>query len=168
MKYKFFLFPLLAIIGFVAWWRLVQPQQLQWGAQSIPVADNFMIVVYGYIITLIGVALGSGYRELQKLRESGKANIESPGAFFKGIFSSIDLWMGLLGSPIVYALLWKSIDSGNVSGLTIVALQNGFCCTVIISNFTKNNRSIGDGDKNRDQKPESDKKPEPDPDKLES
>ena len=159
MKYKFFLFPLLAIIGFVAWWRLVQPQQLQWGAQSIPASDNFLIVVYGYAVTLIGVMLGSGYRELQKLREGGKTNIENVGLFFKGIFSSIDLWMGLLGSPIVYALLWKSIDSSNVSGLTIVALQNGFCCTVIISNFTKGKHEPTGGGEHKNSKADGDNKP---------
>jgi len=140
MKYKLFLFPLLAIVGFLAWWKLVEPQQLQWGAQSVPVAGNFLIVIYGYLVTLAGVIIGSAYRQLQQLREKGETTIKDIPTFIRSVFYSIDLWTGLLGSPIVYALLWKSIDNGSVSGLTIVALQNGFCCTVIISNFTRANQ----------------------------
>jgi hypothetical protein len=143
MKYKFILFPVLSILGFIIWWRLVQPHELQFGAQAVPVEGNFLIVIYGYLVTLLGVVLGSGYRELQKLRESGATRIENMRAFFKNIFSSVDLWLGLFGSPIVYALLWKSVAGGNISGLTIIALQNGFCCTVIISNFVRRNEAGG-------------------------
>jgi len=143
MKVKFVLFPLLAVSGFIIWWYLAQPRQLQFGAQVIPAQGNYFIIAYGYLVTLAGVIIGCSYRQLQKLRDAGESNIQKPGLFLKQIASSIDLWMGIFGSPIVYALLWKSIDGGNISGLTVIALQNGFCCTLIISNFVATQGTTG-------------------------
>jgi hypothetical protein len=37
----------------------------------------------------------------------------------------------------VYALLWKSLEGGNQAGLTIMALQNGFCCTMVVGALVK-------------------------------
>jgi hypothetical protein len=71
------------------------------------------------------------------MRDKGETRITNVPLFFKNVFTSIDLWMGLFGAPIVYALLWKSLEGGSVAGLTVIALQNGFCCTVIIANLMK-------------------------------
>ena len=125
----------LGIIGFILWWQLIGDTPLSFGAQEVPKTNNWSIIIYGYIITLVGVILGTAYRELQRRKESGQTQITK--AVVKDIFTSIDLWMSLLGSPLVYALLWKSLEGGSVASLTIVALQNGFCCTIIIGNMVK-------------------------------
>ncbi len=86
-------------------------------------------------MTVLGVVLGSAYRELQKMKEAGKTTVD--GAFFKNFLTSIDLWMSLIGSPLVYALLWKSVEGGSIASLTLIALENGFCCNVVISNIVR-------------------------------
>jgi hypothetical protein len=93
--------------------------------------------LYGYLVTLVGVILGSAYRELQAHKERGDPQIRSFSLFAKSVFLSVDFWMRSCRSPIVYALLWKSLDGGNVAGLSVIALQNGFCCTMVVSNFLK-------------------------------
>ncbi len=135
---KFYLFyPLLAVAGFIIWWKLSETKEIQFGANEVAKQQSFLIIVYGFVITLLGVLIGACYRELQSMKDKGQTHIGSLKEFFKSIFTSIDLWMGLFGAPIVYALLWKSLDGGSVAGLTIIALQNGFCCTIITSNLMK-------------------------------
>jgi hypothetical protein len=135
MKPKFIILVLLAAVSATVWWYLVQPRQLQFGAQVVPANGNIWVVIYGYVLTLIGVCIGTAYRELQKLKQAGQTQIPNARHFINSLLTSIDLWMGLIGSPIVYALLWKSLDQGDISGLSVIALQNGFCCTLILSNL---------------------------------
>jgi hypothetical protein len=134
---KMFLYVLLASIGFFAWHYLVTAQPLRFGANETPETQKVSVVIYGYLVTLAGVVLGSAYRELQARKERGETQIGSVPAFAKSVVLSIDFWTSLCGSPIVYALLWRSLDGGNIAGLTVIALQNGFCCTMVISNFLK-------------------------------
>ncbi|HEV8506336.1 MAG TPA: hypothetical protein VGQ53_13085 [Chitinophagaceae bacterium] len=132
-------YPLFAVAGFIIWWKLSETKEIQFGANEVAKQQSFWIVVYGFIITLLGVIIGACYRELQSLKDRGQTHIENLKLFLKNVFTSIDLWMGLFGAPIVYALLWKSLDGGSIAGLTVIALQNGFCCTIIISNLVKKN-----------------------------
>ena len=125
---------ILPIAGFGLWWHLMSNEPVRFGGQEIPTEKSWGVIAYGFLITLVGVFLGSGYRELQRQKESGKTNIVI-SEFFRNIFTSIDLWMGLFGAPIVYALLWKSIGDSSIAGLSVIALQNGFCCTLIASNL---------------------------------
>jgi hypothetical protein len=134
---RVFLYLLCAVVGFLAWRYLITAQPLQFGANEIPETQKVSVVVYGYLVTLLGVLLGSAYRELQARKERGDTQIGNISSFAKSVALSIDLWISLCGSPIVYALLWRSLDGGNVAGLTVIALQNGFCCTMVISNFLK-------------------------------
>jgi hypothetical protein len=127
----------LAAAGFAVWMFIVRGQPLAFGANEEPTQQGLPVVLYGYAITVLGVILGATYRELQSRRARGQRHIGSPGAMFRGIFTSIDFWMSLCGSPIVYALLWKSFQAGGIAALTIVALQNGFCCTVILEGVVR-------------------------------
>jgi hypothetical protein len=134
---KVTLFVALACIGFLVWRYLVTAQPLQFGANETPETQGLGTVLYGYLVTLVGVVLGSAYRELQARKERGETQIANVPSFAKSVLLSIDFWTSLCGSPIVYALLWKSLQGGNMAGLTVIALQNGFCCTMVISTFLK-------------------------------
>ena len=134
---KMILYVGLACVGFLVWHYLVTAQPLRFGANETPATQKVSVVMYGYLVTLAGVVLGSAYRELQARKERGETQISSLRGFARSVFLSIDFWTSMCGSPIVYALLWRSLDGGNVAGLTVIALQNGFCCTMVISNFLK-------------------------------
>jgi hypothetical protein len=129
------LFLLLAIIGIIGWKYLLGSELLRFGANAAPEQPGARVLIYGYIITLAGVVLGSAYRELQTRKQRGETMIRSPRRFLRAVFLSLDFWMSLCGSPLVYALIWKSLEGGNLAGLTTIALQNGFCCTVIIGSL---------------------------------
>jgi hypothetical protein len=137
MKYKILLFILAIVVSFGIWMTLINQHQQAFGAQAIPFHNSWWFIAYGFIVTMIGVFLGSTYRALQALKEKGETQIGKVSAFFHSILTSIDLWIGIVGAPIVYALLWKSMETVSVAGLTIVALQNGFCCTLIIANLMR-------------------------------
>jgi hypothetical protein len=52
------------------------------------------------------------------------------------VFRTIDFWLGLFASPVVYTMLLQAIDLQNTSitgiiGITLVGLQNGFVCNSI-------------------------------------
>lgn len=86
-------------------------------------------VALGYVITVVGVILGSAYRDLQRKREKGETTVSL--AWGRDLFMSIELWKGLFASPIVYALLIRSLGDIEIPALCITALQNGFVCTLV-------------------------------------
>lgn len=131
---------ILVMFGFLGWLYLIRSEPIRFGAISSPQTANMGIIAYGFVLTLVGVLLGSIYRALQK-RLTFSDTIGDVKEFSKYVFSSIDLWMGLCGAPLVYAMLWKSLDGGGIAGLTVVALQNGFCCSVIIGGLMPNSNS---------------------------
>jgi hypothetical protein len=144
MKYRPLFLPLALVISFAIWWKLIDQHEQIFGAQAIPFHNSWWFVVYGFVITLVGVFLGSTYRQLQALKEKGETQIKDIGAFFRTVLMSIDLWIGIVGAPIVYALLWKSMETVSVAGLTVVALQNGFCCTLVIANLVRQQQQGGE------------------------
>src|ERR1700733_3992428 len=81
--------------------------------------------IYGFVVTLIGVALGAAYRRLVKLRASGVEKIRA-GQLIGDVLTSIDFQIGLVGAPIIYGILWQSLSDISLPGLTVIALQNGF------------------------------------------
>lgn len=137
MRYVRMIAALLLFIGGVGgWYLLVHREQLTFGFNETPTQPGIGVIAYGYLITLVGVVLGAIYRELQARRARGQQQLETIGGLFRDVFRSVDLWMSACASPIVYALLWKSFAGGGVAALTIVGLQNGFCCTVILDRLT--------------------------------
>jgi hypothetical protein len=109
-------------------------------------APGIGVIAFGYVITLVGVVLGAIYRELQARRARGEQRIATIPGLFGDVFRSIDFWMSACASPIVYALLWKSFAGGGIAALTIVGLQNGFCCTVILDRLTTTKAAPGAAD----------------------
>jgi hypothetical protein len=89
--------------------------------------------VLSFSATLAGVVLGSMYRQLRQLQEAGATNIDR--TFFSRAVTSIDMWLGFVSSPIVFALLLKSTAEMNLAGVIVVALENGFCCLILVNSF---------------------------------
>jgi hypothetical protein len=86
---------------------------------------------YGFAITLIGVALGAAYRRLIRMRAEGEDKV-LVGKLVREVSGSIDFLIGLVGSPIVFGLLWKALADVSLPGLTLIALQNGFASHAIL------------------------------------
>jgi hypothetical protein len=132
---------LLAIVGLVFWiayveFVLADSTKFLVGQASLSTTGlKAILVVYGYLTLVVGVFLGSGYRNLKERRAAG-GKILKINKFLGEVFQSVDFWLGLFGSPVVYAILLQAIDLTNVSfgsaaGLTLVGLQNGFVCQSI-------------------------------------
>ena len=123
---------ILIVGGAVGFYWIAGREPLVFGLNETPQTQGLPVIAYGYAMTFIGVILGSAYRELQARRARGETHLKNVSKFVRDVFRSIAFWMSACGSPIVYALLWKSLEGEGVAALTIVALQNGFCCTIII------------------------------------
>lgn len=106
---------------------------IRFGAAAVAEPFGSGQLIFGYLMTLLGVLLGTAYRRLQHLRDAGIKEIPSFRRFSRSIFLSIEFWLGICGSPLVYALLVRSTEGGGLAGLTTIAIQNGFFCTVIIA-----------------------------------
>lgn len=85
-------------------------------------------IALGYGATIIGVSLGAGYRSMLD-----RKRITSIRKALGQVFYSTEFWLGLFGSPIVFALILQSASSLNTPGLITIALQNGFCCSGLAS-----------------------------------
>jgi hypothetical protein len=139
---RWFWLILAAAIGLAGWIYFIPTTAITGG---LGFGDNpaeqkslqYLTIAFGYCVTLAGVFLGSAYRELQRRRASGSTTISGVLEFLKSVTSSIDFWLGLCGSPLVYALILQGVDSNNMAGLVVIALQNGFTCTVAIDAISK-------------------------------
>ena len=82
------------------------------------------------------------------MRQKGRRRITNFREFAESVFRSIDLWLGLFGSPLAYGLILKAIDGINLLGLTTLALENGFFCTIVVNEARgpKENRPTDNAD----------------------
>jgi len=69
------------------------------------------------------------------MRDSGITEISDLPQFVSRALRSVDLWMGLCGSPIVFLLLARANEGMSLPGMIVVALENGFCCLIIVNGF---------------------------------
>jgi hypothetical protein len=122
------------VLGFVLYLNFV-PRTASFGMQAEADGSGMLRIVLSFAATIAGVVLGSVYRQVRELQARGTPKIDDFGAFFGDVFRSTDMWLGLVGSPLVYALLLKSSDGMGFSGLITVALENGFCCLLIVNGF---------------------------------
>jgi hypothetical protein len=121
-------------IGFVVFWYLL-PKTTSFGMFGADNDAKIGRVLLSFSATILGVVLGSFYRQLRQLQIAGQTSVKKPRRFISEMFRSIDMWLGLVGSPIVYALLLQSTAGMTLPGLLLVALENGFCCLIIINGF---------------------------------
>jgi hypothetical protein len=122
------------VVGFLLYWYLA-PRSASFGMFEGNSNSGTLRLGLSFGATVAGVILGSVYRQLRELQAQGTRKIENFGVFFGDVFRSTDMWIGLAGSPLVYALLLKSSDGMSLPGLLTVALENGFCCLLIINGF---------------------------------
>lgn len=121
---------------------VVSSGPVRFGAVAVAEPFGSLRLVFGYLMTIVGVVLGTAYRNLQSLRDRGQSEISGVGLFVRSVFLSIEFWLGLCGSPLVYALLVRSTEGGGLAGLTAVAIQNGFFCTVIVAGLAAKPQTI--------------------------
>ncbi len=130
-------FPAAVLIGFAITIWFVSRSQVPGpsGAfESITSSKGTSVVLtalYGFCLTLIGVLLGATYRRLIKLRSAGVEKIAAK-QLIGDVITSVDFYMGLVGAPIVYGLLWQSLADISLAGLSVIALQNGFASHAIL------------------------------------
>jgi len=96
-------------------------------------SNQVILIGYGYVVLLVGVFLGSVYRQLKALPTDKKIKI---GAVVRSAFGSKDFWLGMFASPVVYVILLQAINLDRFTlpaliGVTLVGLQNGFVCNVV-------------------------------------
>ncbi|HYO11972.1 MAG TPA: hypothetical protein VE685_02110 [Thermoanaerobaculia bacterium] len=127
----------LVIAGFSLWLFLIRSEPIRFGAHAVPEEPGLGALVFGYLVTVVGVVLGSFYRELKRRQEQGITSIDNFRAYASSVVRSIDLWMGLFASPLVYALILKTTDGASLSGVTIIGLENGFFCTLVLEAATR-------------------------------
>jgi|SRR5688572_8660061 len=119
------------VVGFLAFWSLM-PRTTAFGMFESEGDVNIARVAFTFGATIAGVVLGSVYRQLRRLEGP---RIEDVPGFLSGVARSVDLWLGLVGAPIVFALLLQSSDGMSTAGLFLVGLENGFCCLIIVNGF---------------------------------
>lgn len=123
------------VIGGIGYWLLI-PREPTYGMFEEGAAADVLRIGLSFFATMLGVVLGSFYRTLQALKAGGHAVIRDASATLSRMLRSIDLWLALAGAPILYALLLQTTTGMNLSGLVVVALQNGFCSLIIINQLS--------------------------------
>ncbi|MER8640189.1 hypothetical protein [Mesorhizobium sp. M1365] len=120
------------VIGFTSYWFLA-PRGQSFGMFEAVDGGGTIRFALSFAATIAGVICGSFYRELKAMKEMGMPQIPNLRLFFASTFRSVDMWLGLAGAPIVYSLLLKATDGMSLPGLLTVALENGFCCLIILN-----------------------------------
>jgi hypothetical protein len=130
-----------AVLAGAITWISLAPRSTSFGLFTNDQSNHLLTITVGYIATAAGAFLGTVYRELSARQRRGETIIESPVSFLGELLRSINLWMAMTGSPIVFALLLKTTSGMGLSGIVVVALENGFSCLLVLDSLV--------GEKNR-------------------
>ena len=133
---------LFSILSGYCYWNNINLQNTSFGAVAIEESPTIKILI-AYLITLAGVVLGTVYRNLQERKLGQEKVIENSGLFFRNVFRSIDFWMSLCASPLVFMILYNSISNSSFSSLALIAFENGFFITLIMDKIVPRNVPIG-------------------------
>ena len=117
-----------AVIGFSLFWWYA-PTGVSFGFFETSEVDWVRLVV-AYASVVAGVILGSLYRQLRTVQGP---TINDVKGFSRQAFRAVDMWLGLVGSPLVFAMLLRTTDGMSIHGMVIVGLENGFCCLIILN-----------------------------------
>lgn len=128
--------------GFLIWFWLATGGVKSFGAVAAPGENSLWVVVGGYFATLLGVVLGSVYRELARMRGQGVTEIKNIRPFLRKVGRSIDFLMSLVASPLVYALILRGLGSTGLSSYIVIGIQNGFACLAITSSFLEKQQPV--------------------------
>ncbi len=94
--------------------------------------------ILGYLFLVFGAIFGSAFRLLVDLRKKGRKTIKL-WTLIKSTMKSIDLWVGISLSPIIYPIILKQANI-DLSAFIILAFENGFFCSVIAETFINLNK----------------------------
>jgi hypothetical protein len=119
-----------AVAGFAGYWWTA-PREESFGLFESGAAESTVKFGVTFVAVIAGVILGSLYRSLKYLADRGTVTIKNLRRFLSRSFRSVDMWLGLVASPVVYAVLLQTADGMELAGLVFTGLQNGFCCLVI-------------------------------------
>lgn len=122
------------LVGAMAW-IVMAPKGSTFGLFSADQAGRIITLVIGYFATATGAFLGAVYRDLRTRQRRGETHVESLSAFLSELLRSINLWLALTGSPIVFALVLKTTSGMGLSGIVVVALENGFSCLLVLDSL---------------------------------
>jgi hypothetical protein len=121
--------------GFLVWVWLATGGVKSLGAVAAPTGTSWWIVAAGYLATILGVVLGSIYRELGRMRDRGVTEIENLTVLLRHVVRSTDFLMSMVASPLVYALILRGVGSTGLSSYVVIGIQNGFACLAITTSF---------------------------------
>ena len=99
----------------------------------------FGATVYGFVFTLIGITLGVIYRHLISLRGKGQETV-NVRTIVTYLATSIDYKIAMLGAPIAFGLIWRSIGETPIEIYTILALENGFVSNAVVAQLVSKSR----------------------------
>ncbi|HEX3555612.1 MAG TPA: hypothetical protein VIA62_20510 [Thermoanaerobaculia bacterium] len=134
----------LAFVGGLLLWLWLATGGVQsLGAVAAPAGTSWWVVLGGYLATILGVVLGSVYRELARLRDQGVSEVGSITSFLRHVMRSVDFLMSVVASPLVYALILRGLGSTGISSYIVIGIQNGFACLAITSSFLGKQQSLG-------------------------
>lgn len=110
------------------------------GAFEIPgtpaYVSTILMVLSGFMIMVVGVALGALYRLLIQMKSTGQQS-SAWSVIIKQAFHSLDFQIGLVGSPIVFGLLWQGISDLGMAQFLVIALQNGFTVHAVLGRIVE-------------------------------
>jgi hypothetical protein len=121
--------------GFLLWLWLATGGMQSFGAVAAPTGTSWWVVAAGYGATILGVVLGSIYRELARLRDRGITEVVSVPMFLRHVARSVDFLMSVVASPLVYALILRGVEAPGISSYIVIGIQNGFACLAVTSSF---------------------------------
>lgn len=152
MKFNKSLTPVLgltfAVLSALIYWKFINIPKVEFGAVGEG-TSKWLTISLGYLITLLGVIFGSFYRNLQEKKHKGQIYIKNKLSFIKKVFSTIDFWISVCASPLVYMIIFNSIKESSISSLILIAFENGFFITVIMDKLVASkkmkNQALVDG-----------------------
>jgi hypothetical protein len=122
-------------IGFWAWWYLLSSERSTHGlAPGVKMNSTqwWSYILAGYLIMLVGIFLGIACRRLIERRNQGEVEIEII-PFLRTTIRQIDLWVSLLGSPLLYGSILKTGADLAFWPFSYFALQSGFSAYVLVN-----------------------------------
>lgn len=140
MKNAFLIISLIG--GFILWWFFSPEQDSNLRffdtTSSESSLNDIINIAFGYTILLAGIVLGTWCRALIEKRDRG-VNTINIRQFIKESFKSIDLWISVIASPIIYGSIVSNAGDINFGAFIYLALQTGFSSYIVVGTFLNKN-----------------------------
>lgn len=134
-RYLITLAALVLGLGILYYFSVAQSGTSAKGAFEIPGAPDYistlLLALAGFLALIAGVALGVIYRILLARKASGEKKSSWRGLIAE-TWSSIDFQIGVVGSPLVFGVLWQGIAGLGLAQFLFIALQNGFAVHAVL------------------------------------